>query len=99
MIDAAYLAGPWCHTHTLAGGEREEENRNYIFSEDGSLMYQVSEMSPEIGGRGKFTIDGDRIVISPTFSMFKLTVKSAEPDEMVLDAGLGDFYFRRGACA
>jgi len=98
-IGPDYLAGPWCHLYTKAGDDREEENRNYIFSEDGTLAYQVSEYNPEIGGKGTYTINGKQISISPVFSAFKLAVLEVQPDDLVLDMGFGaEIHFVRGAC-
>jgi hypothetical protein len=94
-----YLAGPWCHLYTKAGDDREEENRNYVFSEDGTFAYQVSEYNPEIGGKGTYKINGEEITISPVFSAFKLKVLEVQPDDLVLNPGFGaEIHFTRGAC-
>lgn len=92
------LAGPWCFSHVIAGEEREDEGRNYIFNADGSLLYQNSLMNPVIESKGTFSIDGSEIKILPTMSYIKLTIESFDSDEMVLDGGFVTQYWVRGSC-
>jgi len=91
-----YLAGPWCYSHYEAGGERETQNINYIFHEDGTLLYQNNPQTP-VEKPGTYTMEGDTIKIKPTFMMFDFKLKSKSDNQFVLDA-FGDHVFVRGEC-
>ena len=95
-LTPAYLAGTWCYTHHVTGGERSDENMTYIFSADGSLLYQVNPTT-DVDKPGSYTIDSGHLKISPTLRFFDFTVETIEPDAMVLK-GMGQSYWQRGAC-
>lgn len=90
------LAGPWCYSYYEAAGEREVQIINYIFKEDGTLLYQNNPVTP-VEKPGTYSIDGNKIELKPTFMMFNLVVKSEAGDRFVLDA-FGDHVFVRGEC-
>ena len=96
-LTPAYLDGSWCYSHHITGGERSDENMTYIFSADGSLLYQVNSTTP-VEKPGSYTIDNGHLKISPTLRFFDFTVETIEPDAMVLK-GMGQSYWRRGACS
>ena len=97
QMSSEYLSGEWCYTHYEAGGEKEQENITYIFSSDGTLLYQNSSLSKEVGSKGSYTIVGDELKIRPVFAAFTLRIKSIEASTFVL-TGFGDHYFVKGRC-
>jgi len=97
VIAPADLEGQWCYTHYVAGDEKVEEMINYIFSKDGSLLYQTSGMS-EIDEPGSYVIDGNAIKILPALSAFNMQFVSMSPDEFILKMAFGEMYWSRGAC-
>lgn len=96
-LTPAYLAGTWCYSHHITGGERSDENMTYIFSADGSLLYQDNSTTP-VEKPGSFTIDNGHLKISPTLRFFDFTAETIGPDAMVLK-GMGQSFWRRGACS
>lgn len=96
-LTPAYLDGTWCYSHHIVGGERSDEMMTYIFSADGSLLYQVNPTT-DVDKPGSYTIDNGHLKISPTLRFFDFTVESIEPDAMVLK-GMGQSFWRRGACS
>ncbi len=96
-LTPAYLDGSWCYSHHIVGGERSDEMMTYIFSTDGSLLYQVNSTTP-VENPGTYTIDNGHLKISPTLRFFDFTVDTIEPDAMVLK-GMGQSFWRRGACS
>jgi len=91
-----YLAGPWCYSHYQAGDQREDQNINYVFNQDGTLLYQNNPSTP-VEKPGTWSPDGDAISIKPTFMMFNFKLKSQTENQFVLDA-FGDHVFLRGEC-
>ena len=96
-LTAAYLEGAWCYTHHVAGNERSDENLSYVFSTDGSLLYQVNSTT-SIDKPGSYTIKNGHLKIIPTLRFFDFTVDTLEPDAMVLKMAYGKAHWRRGAC-
>lgn len=95
-VSPEYLDGPWCYSHYEAGGQRNEQNIDYVFNSDGSLLYQNNSGSA-VDRPGTWSIQGERVNIHPTFMAFRLKVKEETSDRLVL-TGLGNHVFTRGAC-
>lgn len=95
-VTGEYLAGAWCYAFWESMGESENVGETYIFSADGSLLYQHTPTSP-VDRPGSWEVEQGKLRILPKMMGFNLTVKSVSPDEMVLDS-MGDHHFRRGAC-
>ena len=91
-----YLQGAWCFTHSLAGKERSEEMRNYIFDKGGTYSHQTSSMSNRIKGGFTYQILPDTLKLKPEFPG-ELKIKSLSENQMVLDYFV-DLYFMRGEC-
>ena len=96
-LTPAYLEGTWCYSHHIVGGERSDEMMTYIFSADGSLLYQDNSSTP-VENPGSYTIDNGHLKISPTLRFFDFTAETIEPDAMVLK-GMGKSFWQRGACS
>lgn len=97
-LTAGYLEGSWCYTHHVAGGERSDDKINYVFSANGSLLYQVNPTTA-INKPGTYTIENGHLRIIPTLRFFDFTVEAIEPDAMVLKMPMGKAYWQRGACS
>lgn len=96
-LTAVYLEGAWCYTHHVAGKDRSDENLSYVFSTDGSLLYQVNSTA-SIDKPGRYTITNGHLKIIPTLRFFDFTVDTIEPDAMVLKMAYGKAYWHRGTC-
>lgn len=98
-LTPSYLVGDWCYTHyqiddpstqTLS---REEINRNFIFSDDGTyITQQGSDSAMTTNGKYEFLAQGVfKFIIGQT------TVLHVNPDDFVLRKTV-DHFFYRGAC-
>ena len=96
-LTAAHLEGPWCHSHNLMGDERSDEMLSYIFSQDGTLLYQTNS-STAIEEPGTYVLDGNGIKIKPTLAFFDMQLESLSQDEMVFKMPYGLMYWTRGTC-
>lgn len=96
-ISADYLAGQWCYLYYDAGGERSEENIDYVFSEDGTLMYQNNSDSP-VDRPGHWKLDGNALSVGPAVWMVAKTVHSVDEDRFALANGSVQAVFARGVC-
>ncbi len=96
-LTPAYLQGGWCYSHNVMGDERSDEMMSYIFSDDGTLLYQVNPET-EIEKPGTYTIEEGHLKIMPTLRFFDFTVESIDPDAMVLKMAYGLAYWERGTC-
>ncbi len=96
-LTPAYLEGQWCYTHAIMGDERSDEMLSYIFSQDGTLLYQTNS-STEIEKPGTYVIDGNSIKIKPTLAFFNMQLESMSQDEMVFKMAYGQMHWSRGAC-
>lgn len=97
-LTPAYLEGQWCFSHLLIEGERTDEQINYIFSPDGTLLYQTNS-STEIEEPGTYVIDGNRIKIKPTLAFMDMQLESLSPDLLIFKTPYGQMFWPRGACA
>jgi hypothetical protein len=96
-LTPAYLEGQWCFTHTLIGDERSDEMLSFIFSQDGTLLYQTNS-STGIEEPGNYVIDGNSIKIKPTLAFFNMELESMSQDQFILKMAYGQMYWSRGAC-
>ena len=71
---------------------------SYIFSDDGTLLYQGNPET-EIEKPGTYTIENGHLKIMPTLRFFDFTIESIDPDEMVLKMAYGLAFWERGTCA
>ena len=95
-LDPAYLAGEWCYSHYMAGPDRKDKNINYIFNEDGTLLYQNNSRT-KVNRQGSYTINDGIVKILPTHMAFTFRPQSVTQNELVL-SGLGVHHFVRGTC-
>ncbi len=97
-LTPAYLEGPWCFTHMLIEDEKSDEMLSYIFSQDGTLLYQTNS-STEIENPGTYAIDGNRIKIKPTLAFMDMQLENLSQDMLIFKTPFGEMYWSRGACA
>ena len=97
-LTPAYLEGQWCFSHLLIDGERTDEQINYIFSPDGTLLYQTNS-STEIEEPGTYVIDGNRIKIKPTLAFMDMQLESLSQDLLIFKTPYGQMFWPRGVCA
>ncbi|HET8818698.1 MAG TPA: hypothetical protein VFM73_04070 [Xanthomonadaceae bacterium] len=97
-IDAAYLAGPWCFAYYEAGGERSDENIDYVFRNDGTLLYQNNSGSA-IDREGSWTLAADELAVGPAVWAISKRIHSVAKDRFVLGNDYTQVVFQRGACA
>lgn len=90
-----YLSGEWCLAYMEVQGEREPENKRYVFSKDGTFQYQVSSTGSKLG-EGKYEILDRKLRMKPIY-ITDLQVLSVEPNELVVKF-FGDLHFVRGSC-
>lgn len=95
QIDKDYIAGKWCFDSIEISGEHESEKRNYIFRQNGELLYQNSRHSDKMK-KGTWEIVGDKLRIKPEF-LNDLKIISASDDLLVLKF-FGKLNFKRGKC-
>lgn len=93
----AYLEGQWCHTHNIMDNERSDEMLSYIFSQDGTLLYQ-NNPSTEVDRPGSYAIEGRNIKIKPTLAFFNMELQSMSRDEFILKMPYGEMHWSRGGC-
>jgi hypothetical protein len=93
-----YLEGRWCYSHIDFGSQREEVGTEYVFNVDGTLEYQVSSRSDNMGS-GNYSIESGQLEIRPTMVMFDLMIDQVDDEAFVLDAMGGKHHFLRGECA
>ena len=98
QLTAAYLEGSWCYSHFIADGERSEEMMDYVFSVDGSLLYQTNARTA-VDKPGSYTIRDGHLKLVPTMRFMDLVVVTIERDAMVLKMANGQAFWQRGACA
>ncbi|MEH6757319.1 MAG: hypothetical protein V7676_07395 [Parasphingorhabdus sp.] len=96
-VAPAFLEGQWCYSHFTAGEEKSVEMINYIFSKDGTLLYQTNP-STEIDETGSYVIKGDEIKIKPALAAFNTQFERMAADQFVLKMAYGQMYWYRGAC-
>ena len=96
-LTPAHLEGQWCYSHILIGDERSDEMINYIFSQDGTLLYQTNS-STGIDNPGSYVIDGSSIKITPTLASFDMQLESLSQDAMVFKMAYGLMHWSRGTC-
>ena len=96
-LTPAYLEGQWCHTHNIMGDERSDEMLSFIFSQDGTLLYQTNSTT-EIEKPGSYVIDGNSIKIKPSLAFFNMELESMSQDQFILKMAYGQMYWSRGAC-
>lgn len=97
QLTPAYLKGAWCHSHNVMGDERSDEAMSYVFSDDGTLLYQVNPTT-QIEKPGTYTIENGHLKIMPTLRFIDFTVESIDPDAMVLKMAYGLAFWNRGTC-
>jgi len=95
QMSSEYLSGEWCFTHSDFGGE---ENLNFTFNPDGSLLYQNSRYSDKMDRKGSYAIIGDELKIRPMLEALTLRVKSIEESSFVLRGGGSDHFFVKRRC-
>ncbi len=96
-LTPSYLKGEWCYSHNVIQNEDNEEMMSYIFSDDGTLLYQ-NNPTTEVDNPGSYTIENGHLKIMPTLRFFDFTVESIEPDQMVLKMAYGLAVWKRGSC-
>mgnify|MGYP001825681792 CR=1 FL=1 len=96
-ITPDYLAGDWCYSYYMAGEKRVDKNINYVFGNDGSLLYQNNSRT-RVYIEGSYTLTGGTIKILPTHMAFTFRPQTVSQDELVL-SGMGVHYWTRGACS
>jgi hypothetical protein len=97
-LTPSYLKGEWCYSHNVIQNEDNEEMMSYVFSDDGTLLYQ-NNPNTEVEKPGTYTIENGHLKIMPTLRFFDFTVESIEPDEMVLKMAYGLAVWKRGSCS
>jgi len=97
QLTVDYLAGPWCYSHTMSGGNRQNEMKNFLFDSNGTFSYQQSSHNKKLTPGLKYEILPDKLKLKPIF-LGELGVKSIKQDEMILDYFV-DLYFIRGECS
>lgn len=89
------ITGKWCFDSIEVSGNHEPEKRNYVFKEDGELLYQNSQYSGNMKS-GKWSIADKKLSIRPQF-IKDLEVTSFTNEKMVLKF-FGNLHFTRGKC-
>lgn len=97
-LTPAYLKGDWCYSHNVIQDERNDEMMSYVFSDDGTLLYQVNQTTA-VEKPGSYTIENGHLKIMPTLRFFDFTAESIEPDTMVLKMAYGLAVWKRGSCS
>lgn len=95
-VTSQYLNGPWCFSHTVSGGEKEIENRNFVFNEAGTFSSQQSVNNKKMTEGFSYEILPGQLKLKPIFPG-TLKVKSIEDNEMILNYFI-DVHFVRGEC-
>lgn len=96
QLTVDYLEGPWCHSHSLSGNDRQDEMKNYLFDKNGTFSYQQSKYNKKLTPGFKYEILPDKLKLKPIFPG-ELEVKSVKQEEMILNYFV-DLYFIRGEC-
>ena len=55
-LTPSYLKGKWCYSHNVIQNEDNEEMMSYVFSDDGTLLYQ-NNRNTEVEKPGTYTIE------------------------------------------
>ena len=79
-----YLYSPWCFTHTQSGDGTTEENRNFLFRDDGTFSVQQSSHNSKMSDRFTYEIMAEKLKLTPIYPG-TLGVKSAGKEELVLN--------------
>lgn len=96
-VSASYLAGQWCNLYYSAGGERVDERINYVFNDDGTLLFQNNPRSA-VDRPGAWKLEGTELSVDPAIWMMAKAIHSVEPDRFVLGSERVHTVFVRGAC-
>lgn len=96
-ISAEYLAGPWCYLHYQAGRERSEEQIDYVFNEDGTLLYQNNPTTP-VDRKGIWKLEDGQLSIGPSLWTVTTEIHSVEDGRLVLGNDSIQLVLARGAC-
>lgn len=94
-ITADYLIGPWCHSYSVSGTEKIDENYNYVFQNDGTYSHQGSSHSKKLKHGFRYEILPGKLKLQAFPG--DLQVKSVQEDELVLKYFV-DLHFIRGEC-
>jgi len=97
-ISASYLSGAWCFRRSEAGDHVEDVGLTYIFSQDGSLLYQNNPQT-SVDRPGGWEFADGVLKIKPTLTFFDFKPVEVTQDQMVLEAHGGRHIWTRGACA
>ena len=97
-LSPAYLAGPWCYRYYETGGERSDEQIDYVFREDGTLLYQNTTGSA-IDREGAWTLESGQLSIGPSIWVISKDVHRVEDARLVLGHERLQVVFERGTCA
>lgn len=95
-LTADYLVGPWCFSHTVSGSEQSDENKNFLFKNDGTFSYQQSSHNKKLTPGFKYEIMPGKLKLKPIFPG-ELQVKSVKDHELVLKYFV-DIHLIRGKC-
>lgn len=96
-LSPAYLAGPWCYRYYEAGGERSDENIDYVFNADGTLLYQNSQ-GAAVDTPGVWTLEDGQLSVGPNLWVITKGVHTVDDGRFVLGNGSVRVVFERGTC-
>jgi hypothetical protein len=96
-VSAAYLAGPWCYLHYQAGSKRSDEHIDYVFNEDGTLLYQNNPETP-VDREGVWKLEDGQLSIGPSLWVVTTQIHSVEDGRLVLGNDSSQLVLERGAC-
>lgn len=96
-VSAAYLAGPWCYLHFQAGSQRRDEHIDYVFSEDGTLLYQNNPDTP-VDREGVWKLEDGQLSIGPSLWVVTTQIHSVEDGRLVLGNDSSQLVLARGPC-
>lgn len=97
-VSASYLAGPWCYLYYSAGDERGDKYIDYVFNEDGTLLFQNNSGSA-VDRPGTWKLDGTALLVDPALWVVARKIDTVAPDRFVLGTGVMRLVFARGECA
>lgn len=96
-VSAEYLAGPWCYLHFQAGDRRRDERIDYVFNEDGTLLYQNNPTTP-VDRPGVWKLEDGSLSIGPSLWAVTTEIHSVEDGRLVLGKDSIQLVLARGAC-
>lgn len=96
-VSAEYLAGPWCFLHYQAGDRRRDERIDYVFNEDGTLLYQNNPTTP-VDRPGVWKLEDGGLSIGPSLWSVTTEIHSVEDGRLVLGNDSIQLVLARGAC-